>query len=584
MPDAATEASDPPTLDPARSQPTQARRPPLPPGGRRLAARWPALGEATVSLSTGIGFMLWARDIHVDPMIRIGQVSGLAVLQFRAALVALPVLAVVLYAAHRASERRHRLLLRLGCAAVAGLGTGIVAGGIAVALHGTPWGLGGQDGDPGTLQGYAASFLRGEGLPDLYPPGFIVLLAEWATYLRHGQLGYALKDLQLLVSAVFGPVCYLAWRSLLRPAWALAAALPASVLFLDPIRPYSHIVMVVLMPMIGLLFTQLRRVPALALGPVLRRGAALGAVFGLLFLTYSGWFVWTVPGVLVATPALIPWRRGRAVLLRAAALLGSTTVVAALVGSPLLLRTIQHAGTIDRYAYFDVYIDPAYVMGWRQDRPGWPPSWAWPPPGELAGQDAFTLLVIAGVVVALALGLRRPPVVAALSCLVSAWLLRFWFAGHMEQNQAVMLYPRTTWIIMYSLITLAVLGVMLLGDGARSLWARVADPAGQGGPLGRRLAAGSLCGLALFGAMGASWSANRYMPSDPAKGDMGMDAWRSHQLQRSDGSCPVYAPGGTCTAPHPLGRPQDSKDTRLWCGNVGPQDWLSFCGAKPPWE
>ena len=82
--------------------------------------------------------------------------------------------------------------------------------------------------------------------------------------------------------------------------------------------------------------------------------------------------------------------------------------------------------------------------------------------------------------------------------------------------------------------------------------------------------------------MAASWSANRYMPADPEQHTMGLDAWRSHTLERADGSCPLYAPGHTCTPPHALGRPQDSKDTRLWCGGVSFQNWTAYCGGRPP--
>ncbi|MDH6124180.1 hypothetical protein [Kitasatospora sp. GP82] len=581
MPDVVAEAPDEPRLIPP--DPPSPASPPRPrtPARRLLAAS----AEAAVALVLAVGFMVWARNIQVDPMIRVGQVSGLAKLQFRAALLTIPLLAAVVRAAHRAEDRRYGLVLRLGCAAVAGLGTGIVAGGIAVALRGTPWGLGGQDGDPGTLQGYAASFLRGEGLPDVYPPGFIVLLAAWAKYLRQGHVGFALKDLQLLLSAVFGPLCYLAWRTLLRPVWALVLALPAAILFLDPIRPYSHLVMVVLLPLIGRLLTELVLAGRRTVRAALLRGAALGAVLGLLFLVYSGWFVWSTPGVLVAVLVLVPWRQGRAALARAAALLGATGAAAAAVGSPLLLKLAEHgASTVDRYAYFDVYTDPAYVLGWRSDRSGWPAAWAWPPPGELAGQTTFSLLVLAGLGLALALGLRRPPVIAALSCLVSAWVLRFWFAGHMQRDQAVMLYPRTTWLILYSLIVLTVLAAMLLSGALRTAWLRLTPgrPVRLPRFLGRRLAAGSLCALAVFGAMAASWSANRYMPAVPQTGTMGIDAWRSHTLERADGSCPRYAPGHTCTAPHEDWRPQDSKDTRLWCGNVDFKNWTAYCGGKPP--
>ncbi|AUG77663.1 hypothetical protein CFP65_2847 [Kitasatospora sp. MMS16-BH015] len=585
MPDVAIEAPELPEAPgvlPADPPPAPAG-PPRPARGHRLLA---GAAEAAVGLAVGIGFMLWARNIHVNPMIRIGQVSGLAKLQFRAALLAVPLFAVVLYAAHRAGPQRYRLLLRLGCAAVAGLGTGIVAGGIAVALHGTPWGLGGQDGDPGTLEGYAASYLRGEGLPGIYPPGFIWLLAEWAKHVRHGHVGFALKDMQLLLSAVVGPCAYLAWRLLLRPAWALAVALPAALLFLDPIRPYSHLVMLCLVPVLGRLLTELTRTPGLRLRSALLRGAGLGALLGLLFLTYSGWFVWSAPGTAVAVLALTPWRKGRAALGRAAALLGAAGLCFAAVGAPLLLKFLANgANTVDRYAYFDTYIDPAYVMGWRSDRSGWPPSWAWPPPGELAGQTTFTLLVVAGFALALALGLRRPAVVAVLGCLGGSWVLRFWFAGHMQRDQAVMLYPRTTWLILYCFIALTVLAAMIVSGGAARSWRRLtaSRKLRPSGSLGRRLAAGSLCGLAVFGAMGASWSANRYMPVlDPDSHTMGLDAYRAHTLAKADGSCPVYAPKHTCTPPHYDWRPKDSVDTSLWCGNVAYASWTAFCGGKPP--
>ncbi|MER5862654.1 hypothetical protein [Kitasatospora sp. NPDC002040] len=557
-------------------------RPPSPVRSHRLLA---VSAEGAVALAVGICFMVWARNIHVDPMIRIGQVSGLARLQFRAALVALPVLGLVLYAAHRWSPHRYRLVLRLGCAALAGLGTGIVAGGIAVALRGTPWGIGGQDGDPGTLEGYAMSFLRGEGIPDLYPPGFIVLLGGWAKLFHHNQVGFALKDLQLLLSAAFGPLCYLAWRSLLRPVWALAVALPASILFLDPIRPYSHLVMVMLVPLFGRLLTELTRAAGRPVRAAALRGAGLGALFGLLYLLYSGWFVWSAPGVLVAVLALVPWRRGRRALTRAAVLLGATGLAAAAVAWPSLYRMATNGtGTVDRYAYFDVYVDPAYVMGWRYDRPGLADWGSWPPPGDLAGQSGFTLVLLAGVGVALALGLRRPAVVAALACLGSAWMLRFWFAGHMQRDQAVMLYPRTSWLILYTLLTLLVLAVLMAGEGVGSLWRRsTADrPVRLPRHLGRRLAAGSLGGLMLFGAMAGSWSANRYMPVGPERLTMGLDAWRSHTLQRADGSCPLYAPGHRCGAPRGYTRPKDSLDTRIWCGNVSYANWTAYCGGRPP--
>ncbi|MFJ8623587.1 hypothetical protein ACIRD3_12175 [Kitasatospora sp. NPDC093550] len=572
-------------LPPAR-RPVRAGAVPRRAGRSRRA--WAVAAEGGTALASGVGFLLWARGIDVDPLTRVGQVSGLAALQLRAAVVALPVLAVVLWAAHRAGPRRYPLVLRLGCAAAAGLVTGLVAGGIAVALHGTPWALGGQDGDPAVLQAYAMTFLHRHELPPVYPPGFVVLLAEWTRHVRHGHAGFALQDLQLLLSAVFGPLAYLAWRVLLRPVWALAVALPASVLFLDPIRPYSHLVMVVLLPVLGLLLARLATVHTRSPRAAARSGAGIGALLGALFLVYSGWFVWSTPGVLVAVLALAPWRRGRAALLRAAVFVGATALAAALVGFPLLKRMVTTGtSTVDRYAYSDVFGNPAYVLGWRSDRAGSLTGWGnWPSPGELSGQSAVTVLLLAGLALALALGLRRPPVTAALACLGSAWLLRFWFAAHMEHDQAVMLYPRTTWLILYSLLTLTVLAAMLLGARLRALRHRLPRPSRPLPPsTGHRLTAGALCALVLFGAMAASWSADRYLPTDPGEGTMGLDAWRAHTLQRADGTCSPYAPAGTCRAPQALDAWVDSPpDQLLWCGSV-PFDtahWRSFCGRDLP--
>ncbi|KIX78409.1 hypothetical protein SF23_06830 [Streptomyces sp. MBRL 10] len=104
---------------------------------------------------------LLSTRIGINPVVRIGQVSGLAQLQQYAALLGLPLLAVLLYTAYRSTPARHQLAKRLVCAALAGLATGVVAGGVVVALQGTPWGLGGQDGDPGALINMANSFLHG---------------------------------------------------------------------------------------------------------------------------------------------------------------------------------------------------------------------------------------------------------------------------------------------------------------------------------------------------------------------------------------------------------------------------------------
>ncbi|MFJ7244765.1 hypothetical protein ACIQWA_08960 [Kitasatospora sp. NPDC098652] len=563
-------------------------------GARRPLRHATAVAEAVVSLVTGVGFMLWARSIDVNPLVRIGQVSGLAGLQVHAAVVAVPVLAALLYVAHRAGPDRYRPALRLGCAVIAGLSTGLVAGGIAVALHGTPWGLGGQEGDPGNVMGMADDMIRGKGLPGVYPPLFPALLAGWGKLFHGGVagVGFAMQDLQLLCTAVAGPIAYLVWRLLLRPFWALLVAVPAAVLFIDPIRPYSHSAMLVMVPLLAACLRDLRRAHRLPTRSAVRRAVAYGSVMGVVFLWYSGWFVWAAPGVLVLVGFSIPWRAGAARLRRTLLFLGVTVVSAALVGAPLLYQMVRFGATTkDRYAMITVYADPAYVMGWASDRAGTQTYHNWPVSGELAGQSAFTLLLLAAAALAIGLGSGGVLVRTVATVLVSSWLLRFWFAAQMERTQAVQLYPRTTWIIMYCLIVLAVLGLMLAVRHTAA-WSRTLSRPGGGPATGRslltvrRITAAGVCAIALFTAMAGSWSANRYIPTTaPGVQDMGLDAWRAHAIKDADGRCPRYSPVATCADVNRglTARKESSDDPGLWCAGVPAAEWPVTCGRKAPW-
>lgn len=568
-------------------------------GDRELKPWQLRSAEAAVSVAAAIAFLLVCMHISVNPMVRIGQVSGLAKVQQYAAMIGLPILAVLLYTVRRGGADRYRLTLRLVCAALAGLATGVVAGGIAVALHGTPWGLGGQEGDPGNVMGMANDMLRPEKnhyLPGVYPPLFPAVLALWAKLFHGGipGMGFAMKDLQLLCSALAGPMAYLAWRLLLRPFWALALAAPAAILFLDPIRPYSHVTMMVMVPMVAGCLREMCRAHELTTRSAVLRAAGFGASFGLLFLWYSGWFVWTVPGVMVLALFLVPWRGGKARLQRALLFLGVTLVAAAVTGFPLLYQILRlGASTNDRYAYVMTYIDPAYVMGWVSDRQGLANYHTWPVGGEFAGQSTETLLLLAGAALALGLGLRNMIVRTAAAGLVSAWLARFWIASHMEHTQAVQLYPRTTWIIMYCLIILAVMGLMLTVQRL-IVWFRALSAASDN-PIATRISpasigrvtAGAICAIALFATMAGSWSADRYMPStNPGVEDMGLDAYRAHILQDATGKCPKYSPVSHC-GPANLDLSEYTfgpDDHKLFCGDTGAAaEWPIVCGRTRPW-
>ncbi|MFF7294442.1 hypothetical protein [Streptomyces sp. NPDC008265] len=583
------------TSVPASAEAAERKTSPSPSGRRAwLSNRWvPRLAEAVVSVVAALLVTLLSTRIGINPVVRIGQVSGLAQLQQYAALLGLPLLAVLLYTAYRSTPARHQLAKRLVCAALAGLATGVVAGGVVVALQGTPWGLGGQDGDPGALINMANSFLHGEGVSGIYPPLFPGLMAVWAK-LRHdvpGGTGYALKDFQIFFTAVAGPMTYLAWRMLLRPFWALLIAVPSAVLFIDPIRPYSHASMLVTLPLLGYCMRELRRAGRRPLRGSLVRGAALGVVFGLVFLWYSGWYVWAAPGVGLLALVLFPWRGGAQARKRAGAFVGATLLAAGIVGAPLLYQMArlgsQHP---DRYAFLTVYTDPAYVLGWTSDRSGSLEYQDWPVAGEMAGQTGFALLLLFAVGLGVGLALRNAMVLTAAATLAGAWLLRFWFAGNMEQSQTVQLYPRTTWIIMYCLMIMAVFGMMAVvhrGSG----WAERTLRRPGAGTAGTRvvprravaqLAAGMVCAIALFATMGASWSVNRYMPQSDTT-SMGIDAYRAHNVRTSDGTCPRYAADGECQKIRNKNWKQ-APDKGFWCGGVDPVDWPVVCGIKAPQE
>ncbi|MEU9134321.1 hypothetical protein AB0D08_40725, partial [Kitasatospora sp. NPDC048540] len=169
------------------------------PAGRRRPSRrtWWAAAEASAALLAALGFAALSTTVDLNPLVRIDQVSGLAELQLYVALLGLPLLALLVYTAYRGSVLRHQLVKRLVCAALAGLSTGVIAGGTVLALSGTSAPLGGQDGDPSTLVAMANSMLHGHHLPGVYPPGFPAAIAAWSE-IRYGGVGgagYALHDL-----------------------------------------------------------------------------------------------------------------------------------------------------------------------------------------------------------------------------------------------------------------------------------------------------------------------------------------------------------------------------------------------------
>ncbi len=494
--------------------------------------------EIAAAVLPAIAFTAWARTIDVNPMTRVGQVSGMATLQFRFAICA-ALLAVVMFAFHRfGSESARSLAIRLGCAAAAGLATGLVAGGMVVALRGTPWALwaGAADYTP-LIQALQTHDLRN--LPAHYPPLFPTLMGAWA-FISDQPLTYGLQDLQFLGTAMFGPAAYLSWRMVLKPQWALAIGVVAMFPFIEPVKPYPQITLIMFVPVVVALLRALRHSAGLTLARAALIGAGFGVMLGLLFLLYSGWFVWCAPGVLLAAAILIPWRAGY----RPALVLGGAATLAFVAVAFVHLRGLFNStgGVSDAYFYFDTCSDPAYIAMWRNDRPyGAGPIW--PPLGELGGVGLFTVLLAAGAGLAVLLAWRRTIVVAIGFCIAGAWFIRMWLAGEMYATETVRLYPRTTMVVLYGLLLLTGLAVYFVAEAVKRLVAQHRDAGSQS-----RLAPTALALIPLMFLFASAGSAtiDKYMPSMRADGN-GYFAWIAQTYRTYEGWCSPYA-GDLCGA------------------------------------
>ncbi|MFJ8946577.1 hypothetical protein ACIRG4_25655 [Streptomyces sp. NPDC102395] len=512
---------------------------------RALARRWwPAVAECVVAVATALGFTYWGVTVANSPVTRVGQVSGLSNLQFRLALLVLVVLAVVGWATVRGSERVRAVTVRLAAAAVAGLSTGFIGAGQVFALRGTPWPLNGPYGDNNRILGWAEEILHTGSMDAFYPPAvpYILGYAAKAGFLG-GQPAFGLKWLFIAFVALTGPVAYLAWRMCLRPLPALAVGLLPALQQTLPHKPYSPFVLVALVPLIAKLLLWLRASPRFTTRGTVGRGAFLGLVFGLLFLVYSGWHVWSLPGVLVAVLFFYPWQTGR---LRGLLFLGSSLAGFLLVAGAYLRVLLGATGTRDQWCSGYTLTEPAYIGTTPLSSRAWDEPGEYPGFGEFAGLHTYAVIVLIGLGVAVALGLRKAVVVAPLACFASAWFIRFWLAGHMEADQQVQLFPRTMIVIQVTLTALTVLACVF---AVRKLTPLVrALPGGTTRGPRQFTAVGALLALALAGGMIGSFFSNQYLPTAPGEKLAGTLAWQAHQFRKPDGACPKYADRHKCQA------------------------------------
>ncbi len=507
---------------------------------RRVARLAVGVGEVVASVGAAVCSVQLSHSVAVDPLDRVGQVSGLAAIDLRFVLVGLAVLAACVATARL--PRVFAVVSRLACAAVAGLATGLVAGGVVLALHGTTWPLFANWGDSGQLIRWADDILAGRPVPADYPPVALHLIARWAELTGDSTAG-ALRTSQVLGTALFGPLAYLSWRLVLTPVWALAVTLVAAMPLLEPYKPYTTVVLVALVPLLIAFLRVLRRAGTVAWTQLALAGAATGVALGVLFSLYSGWFLWSAPGALVAVLVVFPWRAP----LRGLALLGLAAAGLVVVAWPHLFGVLAAAGTVqDRYFYFDTAVEPAYIAMWRNDLPG--DVGPWPPPGELAGVGVFTVLLVAGLGVAVAVAGRRTAVFTTGALLAGAWILRLAIASQMYDTQTVQLYPRTTAEILFCLLLLAVLAARYGGRRLQAAWQAQNATSNGRVPRNAMPIIGALCAALLLALSMGSATADRYLPRND--GSVGLLAYVAQNVRQPDGRCPEYSRATGC-APDP---------------------------------
>jgi hypothetical protein len=514
---------------------------------RRLAFRRRLIGvllECLTALVTIAVFLAWCHVIKHNPLLRASQVSGMAKIDLRFLVLGFAVIGAALVAERFAPPWIRQYTPQIACAAIAALASSLVAAGVMFALNGTPYGILAGGSDFGWIADWISQYDKTGSFPSHYPPLPIYLI--WMAVKVTGEpVAIVTKPLEIIGTALYGPLVYLSWRMVLKPIWALAIGVVAMLPFIEPFKVYAQLVLVLFVPVLIKYFMVVRRSHELTRRGAAWWGAGFGAGLATLFLLYSGWFVWALPGAVLAFAILAPWRRAAD---RALLLAGTTVAVFLPLTWVHLTGLLSSTGGVsDNYQYFDTRTDPAYIAMWRNDS-GANVGSVWPPFGELGNVGVFSVLLVAGLALALALGWRRTPVVVACTGIAGAWILRFYLAGKMYETNLVRLYPRTTQFILYLLLILVGYAIYFATNRVRELYQRLAASTGadsepsprRGVPFALMLA--PLLLLFLF--MGSA-TVDRLMPADRPGTDA--DAtWISHATNLPNGKCPIYGRGVAC--------------------------------------
>jgi hypothetical protein len=254
--------------------------------------------------------------------------------------------------------------LRWTAAPLAGAAAGLLSVWVLftlrLALHGTPFGFSGLQGDAGRLAAGATDFAFGLGgsgswIPDQpreYPPLYLMIVGKTADLL--GEPGWRLlADAEVVGISIAVLVCFLMWRRIV-PDW-VSFVITAVILeaYVDARKPYEVIALYVLVPWAIATFTRpprgrLHWLPA-------------GIIGGLIVLTYQGWLVFAGLGILALI--VITWRtdreRRKAYLLH---LLG-VLAVALVITSWYVLPYVHALLTRENKMLSDMYSTPSMLDG-----------------------------------------------------------------------------------------------------------------------------------------------------------------------------------------------------------------------------
>ncbi|WP_225753644.1 hypothetical protein [Actinotalea sp. Marseille-Q4924] len=482
------------------------------------AQGWPVLtAEALAALGVAAFLLAAGAALRLDPLTRIAQVSILARLQL-STLVVVGVLMVLLLAARR-WPLASGVLTRTAWAGTSGVVSGVVAGGLAAGLHGATLPLNGLRGDSGQLVGWAQAALDGGStVPPSYAPGPVWAITALSRLLDLAP-AESLGDLQVLVTAVVGPLAYLAWRTVVSSPAAAAISLTATAPFLDPYKPFTSVSLVVAVPLFVRVVRMVRDGPGGSWWRQALCALALGALLGLVFLVYSGWFLWYAPGLAV-TAAHAWWsgpRGHRPVLVLAGVAVGFLGVTWSYLSGALAAGPVA-----DDYQYQDTRSDPAVFATWFGDSPVEPPQTV-QTFGVLAGVDVATVLVLVGAGLAVACCWTSWVVRTLMWCLAGAWVLRLWYAGQMVETGLVQLYPRTSTVLLHASIVMSTLVALHLLRAVLR-WARTRGHS-DSSALARYVAVGVVVTALLSGFLGSA-TADRYLPRDDLS--VARMAWRAH--------------------------------------------------------